>query len=46
MDNLDNEAKAEALYQQLKAAGSFSEETVLEYEKCIQLNPKHVGALW
>lgn len=46
MDNLDNEAKAEALYQQLKNKGSYSEGTALEYEKCIQLNPKHVGALW
>ncbi len=46
MDNLDNEAKAEALYQKLKTANDYSDRTPLEYEKCIQLNPNHVGAMW
>ena len=46
MDNIDNEAQAEALYQKLKTAGSYSEGTGLEYEECVKLNPKHIGALW
>ena len=32
MDNIDNEAQAEALYQKLKTASSYSERTGFDYE--------------
>lgn len=34
------------MYQQLSSASSYSERTPQDYEKCLELNPKHVPALW
>ena len=46
MDDLDKKATADAIYQQQKSSGFISETTYQIYEKCLELNPNHVLALW
>lgn len=34
------------MYKQLKASNSISDSSYKDYEKCLELNPRHILALW
>ena len=44
MDNLENQAKAEALFKE--TSPYISEYSIKSYEQVLELNPNHIPALW